>query len=83
MRYFNLAKIIFIYINTIIAALVKSADNDQTFEGELITQNHNVDNPREAARVESEHPGENNVVVLSPFNGGRVLGAIMVTRGTR
>lgn len=61
--------------------MVKGKDDGETFEGKLITQNHNIDNPREAARVESEHPGEENVVVLSPFNGGRVLGAIMVSRG--
>lgn len=62
-------------------ALVKRAENGEDFEGELITQNHNIDNPNESDRVAGEHPDERNVVVHNPRTGGRVLGAIMVSRG--
>jgi hypothetical protein len=59
---------------------VKTTEDGMDFEGEMITQNHNIDNPNESDRVAGEHPGEENVVVHNSRTGGRVLGAIMVSR---
>jgi len=66
------------------ATLVSSSQTDpegkETFTGDLVTQNHNIDNPAESKRVAGEHPDEEGVVVHNHLTGSRVLGAIMVSR---
>lgn len=50
--------------------------NDGQMKGTLLTQKHSGMNPLERRRIRTEHPGEPDCM-----RGGRVLGAITVTRG--
>jgi hypothetical protein len=54
-----------------------SKDSKNTWSGTILSSTHNGLDQAEVTRVRDEHPGEEGAVI-----GFRVLGAIMVTRGT-
>ena len=56
--------------------MLGTKDASGEWKAELLSHNHNGTDRGEVERLESEHPGEGEVVL-----NDRVLGAIAVTRG--